>query len=301
VDRARDVLGSLADRHAVILGAGQTSELTTRALVDQGAGTIFVANRHADRARSLAERFGGSVVGLDGLPEQLLGADIVVCSTSSPHPIVTYDELEQVVRARQERPLLLIDIAVPRDVEERCGELPGVTLYDIDTLQTLVSLNLGTRAEEAVKGESIVEEEIRRFARLLGQLETLPTVTALREHGNAIVDRVLAENEGRWESTSERDLERVESIARAVCKRLLHGPTMRLREIDGAHGHASLQLARELFGLDSDPVPAERKGRNGKAALGEGPGKAAAGGGEDELGEIPNNVRSLPPRTRAAT
>jgi glutamyl-tRNA reductase len=301
VDLARDVLGSLADRHAVILGAGQTSELTTRALVDQGAGTIFVANRHADRARSLAERFGGAVVGLDGLPEQLLRADIVVCSTSSPHPIVGYEELEQVVQARHERPLLLIDIAVPRDVEERCGELPGVTLYDIDTLQTLVSLNIGSRAEEAVKGEAIVEEEIRRFARLLGQLETLPTVTALREHGNALVDRVLGENEGRWESASERDLERVELIARAVCKRLLHGPTMRLREIDGPHGHASLQLARELFGLESDPLPAEREDRGREPALGEGPARAAAGGGADDLGEVPNNVRSFRSRTRAAT
>ena len=139
-----------------------------------------------------------------------------------------------------------------------------------------------------------MEEEIRRFARLLGQLETLPTVTALREHGNALVDRVLAENEGRWESASERDLERVESIARAVCKRLLHGPTMRLREIDGPHGHASLQLARELFGLDSDPAPAERKVAERKVALDEGPAKAAAGGGRGRAGGHPEQCPLAP-------
>ncbi len=130
-----------------MLGAGETSELTARALAEQGAGTIFVANRHADRALSLAQRFGGTVVGLDGLPEQLLRADIVLCSTSSPHPIVGRDELELVMRERAGRPLLLIDIAVPRDVDAACGELEGVSLYDIDDLQAVVARNLSTRAE----------------------------------------------------------------------------------------------------------------------------------------------------------
>ena len=126
----------------MILGAGETSELTARALAEQGAGTIFVANRHADRALSLAQRFGGSVVGLDELPEQLLRADIVLSSTSSPHPIVGRDELELVMRERAERPLLLIDIAVPRDIDPACGELEGVSLYDIDDLQAVVARNL---------------------------------------------------------------------------------------------------------------------------------------------------------------
>src|SRR3984893_18341009 len=109
VDLALSVLGDLEERHVVILGAGETSELTARALADQGAGTIFVANRHADRALSLAERFGGSVVGLDGLPDQLVRADIALCSTSSPHPIVGREELELVMRERSGRSLLLID------------------------------------------------------------------------------------------------------------------------------------------------------------------------------------------------
>jgi len=132
VDLALSVLGGLEERHVVILGAGETSELTARALADQGAGTIFVANRHADRALSLAQRFGGSVVGLDGLPDQLLHADIVLSSTSSPHPIVGREELELVMRERRDRSsptrgaaLLLIDIAVPRDIDPACGDLEG--------------------------------------------------------------------------------------------------------------------------------------------------------------------------------
>ncbi|HXC23648.1 MAG TPA: glutamyl-tRNA reductase [Solirubrobacteraceae bacterium] len=289
VDLAQDVLGDLSKRHVVILGAGETSELTAQALADQGVGTIFVANRHADRALSLAQRFGGSVVGLDKLPEQLLEADIVVSSTSSPHPIVGSEELALVMeqrRVRGGRALLLIDIAVPRDIDSRCGDLDGVTLYDIDDLQAVVQRNLGARAAIVPQAEEIVEEEIQRFARWLGQAETLPTVSALREHGNRIVEQVLAENAGRWESASERDLMRVEAIARAVLGRLLHEPTIRLRSFsaerapEGApHGgghpttggrqagvHASLQLVRELFGLDEEPLREARETETERAA-----------------------------------
>jgi glutamyl-tRNA reductase len=258
VDLALSVLGDLARRHVVILGAGETSELTASALADQGAGTVFVANRHADRALSLAQRFGGSVVGLDGLPEQLVRADIVLSSTASPHPIVGREELEPLMRERAGRSLLLIDIAVPRDIDPACGELEGVSLYDVDDLQAVVARNLTTREGELPAAEQIVEQEIHRFAGWLGQLEALPTVTALREHGNAIVERVRAENAGRWESASPRDVARVETIARAVMSRLLHEPTIRLRSLSQARGHASLQLARELFGLREHAVTHEQ-------------------------------------------
>ena len=258
VDLALSVLGALEDRHVVVLGAGETSELTARALTEQGAGTIFVANRHADRALSLAQRFGGTVVGLEGLPEQLLRADIVLSSTSSPHPIVGRDELELVMRERQGRPLLLIDIAVPRDIEAACGQLPGVNLYDIDDLQAVVARNLSTREGEAPRAQEIVEQEIHRFARWLGQLDTLPTVSALREHGNRIVEQVLAENSGRWEAASPRDLARIEAVARAVMSRLLHEPTIRLRSLSEERGHASLELVKELFGLREEGASQEQ-------------------------------------------
>jgi glutamyl-tRNA reductase len=255
VDLAQDVLGDLRERHVVILGAGETSELTAQALAHQGVGTIFVANRHADRALSLARRFGGSVVGLDGLPDQLVKADIVVCSTSSPHPIVGTEELELVMRERAGRPLLLIDIAVPRDIDPRCADLEGVTLYDIDDLQAVVRRNLHSRADVIPHAEQILDEEIRRFARWLGTREALPTVSALREHADAIVEQVLSENRGRFEAASERDIARVEAIARAIVSRLLHEPTIRLRSFSEERGHASLQLVRELFGLPEEGAP----------------------------------------------
>jgi glutamyl-tRNA reductase len=258
VDLALSVLDDLKGRHVVILGAGDTSELTARALADRGADTIFVANRHADRALSLAQRFGGSVVGLEKLPDQLLQADMVLSSTSSPHPIVGSEELGMVMAGRKGRPLLLIDIAVPRDVDPACGELQEVTLYDIDDLQAVVARNLSTRAEELPRALEIVEEEIHRFARWLGQADALPTVAALREHGDDLVEQVLAENAGRWEAASPRDLARVEAIARAVMSRLLHEPTIRLRSMGADRGHATLELVRELFGLREQETAEEQ-------------------------------------------
>jgi glutamyl-tRNA reductase len=252
VDLAQSVLGGLEGRRVVIIGTGETSELTARALADQGARVVFVANRHADRALSLAERFGGTVAGLDSLPEELASADIVLSSTASPHALVGPDELEIVMRERDGRPLVLIDIAVPRDVDPACAELEGVALYDMDDLQALVTRNLHTRAEELPRALEIVEEEIRRFARWLGQLDSLPTVSALRAHADAVVEQVLAENAGRWESASPRDLARVEAIARSVSSRLLHEPTIRMRALGEERGHATLELVRELFALHDD-------------------------------------------------
>ena len=253
VDLAEDVVGDLASSDVVIIGAGETAELTAQALAAHGVSTIFVANRHAQRALSLAERFGGSVVSLDELPTRLASADIVVSSTSSPHPIVGSEELELVMQERDGRPLVLIDIAVPRDIEAACGELPGVTLYDIDDLQAVVARNMSVREGERKQATAIVEDEIVRFARWMGQLDVRPTITALREHGAEIVENVLAENAGRWETMSEKDLARIDAIARAVMQRLLHEPTIRLKgmqEHGSATGHGRLQLVRELFALE---------------------------------------------------
>jgi glutamyl-tRNA reductase len=250
VGLARELIGpELAARDVVIIGAGETSELTAQALAHEGVRTIFVANRRADRARSIAERFGGSVSSLHDLPDRLIEADIVVASTSSPHPIIGVDELALVMREREGAPLLLIDIAVPRDVEAACGELEGVTLYDIDDLQAVVARNRQVREEERTQAEAVVEDEIQRFARWMGTLDVMPTITALRERGDAIVEQVLAENEGRWESASPRDRARIEAMARALMARLLHEPTIRLKSVDRDGGHGRVQFARELFGL----------------------------------------------------
>jgi glutamyl-tRNA reductase len=255
VDAARDALGDLADRRVLIIGAGETAELTAQALHDQGVTTMFVANRRRERAIALAKRFGGTSASFDALPGELTRADIVVSSTSSPHTLLGVEELALVVDERRGRPLLLIDLAVPRDIDHDCAELPGVTLLDIDGLQAQVARHISVRKAEARRAEGIVEEEIQAFAGWLGSLEVLPTVTALRARGDAVVTQVLAENEGRWENLGERDRRRVEALARAIANRLLHAPTRHVKALDGDHRHARLQILRELFGLDEADVP----------------------------------------------
>jgi glutamyl-tRNA reductase len=132
--------------------------------------------------------------------------------------------------------------------------LPGVTLLDMDALQAAVQRHLRVRRAEARRAEGIVEEEIQTFARWLGGLEVMPTLAALRARGDAVVAGLLEENDGRWESLGARDRERVEALARAVVKRLLHEPTERVRALDPEHRHARLQLLRELFGLEEAPT-----------------------------------------------
>jgi glutamyl-tRNA reductase len=251
-DLARETLGDLTDRHVVIVGAGETAELTAQALHESGVATLFVANRRRERAMALAQRFHGRTLSFDELPTALLDADIVVASTSSPHALIEAEVLSDVMAERDGSPLLLIDLAVPRDVEPACGGLKGVTLANVDDLQAVVERHSAVRRSEALRSEAIVEEEIATFASWLGSLEVMPTIAALRRHADAIVAAVLEENQTRWESLSDRDRERVEAVARTIAQRLLHEPTLRVKQSDGGTRHARMHVLRELFGLDEE-------------------------------------------------
>jgi len=256
VELARRTIGDLSDRRVLVVGAGETAELVARALVARGVATVFVANRHYDRAIGLAQRFGGTAVRFDELPEQLATADIVVSATNSPHHIVERDGLEAVMEQRSERPLLAIDLAVPRDIEPACREIAGVTVHDIDDVQQIVERNTSGREAEARRAELILEAELERFERWLGLQEVVPTISALREHGDEVVRRVLAENDGRWESLSDADRERLEKMAKAVASRLLHDPTLRIRNSAcSGESYYLVSALRELFGLDVETEP----------------------------------------------
>jgi glutamyl-tRNA reductase len=267
VELARRSLGDLADRHVLVVGAGETAELVARALVARGVRTVFVANRHYDRAIGLAQRFNGSAVRFEELPEQLEAADIILSATNSPHHIIERDDLEQVMEARGGRPLLAIDLAVPRDIEPACREVGGVSLYDIDDVQQIVERNPTGREAEARRAELIIEAELDRFERWLASLEVVPTVAALRARGDEVVRRVMAENENRWESLSDADRERLEMMAKAIASRLLHEPTLRMRRSAGSDdAYQFVSALRELFGLDAETEP-EVEGRDNVTEL----------------------------------
>jgi len=160
---------------------------------------------------------------------------------------------------RAGRPILLIDLAVPRDIDPASVEIEGVSLFDVDDLEAVVARNRSVRHVEARKAEGIIEQEIQQFAAWLGSLEVLPTISSLRAHGTEIAEQVLRDNSGKWESASDRDRERVEAIARSIVNRLLHEPTVRMKELRDDRVHARMALVRELFGLSPEeaPLPAE--------------------------------------------
>lgn len=249
---AREQLRSLDGREVVLIGTGETSELTARALRGTGARLVFVASRRRARALSLAEQYGGSSMSFDELPEALLAADVVVTATASPHLLLEVDEVAEVMRERDGRGLLLIDLAVPRDIDGACARLDRVTLFDIDDLQAVVARNRQVRQAEARRAEGIIEQEIGQFAAWLGSLEVLPTIAALRASATRVAEQVVAENSGRWETASPRDRERAQAIARRVVNRLLHEPTLKMKEMRDDRVHARMALVRDLFGLDVD-------------------------------------------------
>jgi glutamyl-tRNA reductase len=263
VELARQALNDLSQRRVLVVGAGETAELVGKALVLRGVEAVFVASRHYDRAIALAERFGGVAVRFEELAEALRCADIVVSGTTSPHHIVERDELEEVMRERKQRPLLMIDLAVPRDIEPACREIPGVTVHDIDDVQQIVERNTDGREAEATQAEQIVDAELDRFERWLDSLEVVPTIAALRGHGDEVVRRVMAENETRWESLSEADRKRLQAMARAIASRILHEPTLRMRRSAGGEdAYFYLSALRDLFGLDVEMEPEGETGAN---------------------------------------
>ena len=256
VQLAAGFLGDLAERRVLVIGAGENAELTARALTERGVHALFVANRRYERALSLAQRFGGRAVSFDDLPRELEGADIVVTSTGAPHQIIGREELEFVAASRMGRPLVLLDLAVPRDVDPGVRDCPGIALYDMDDLQRAVAANLSMREAEAEPARAIVREEVARFEEWLASLDVVPTISALRRRGDEIVDQVLRENESAWESLSDADRERLGVMARAVVNRLLHEPTLRLKGAAGdPNSYRYVNTLHELFGLEAALAP----------------------------------------------
>ena len=227
---AAQVFGDLAGRRIVVIGAGKVGELAARNLVGRGAELTFVANRTLDRASSLAERFGGEALPLDALGPELEAADIVVSSTAARDTILAREQVGRALPARRGRPLLLVDLAVPRDVDPSVKDLHGCFLYDIDDLQSVVEETLTGRRGEAIRAEAIVAGEGERFRQWLGSLDSVPAIASLRERAEAIRRGELAKAGPRLAGLSEHERHAVESLTNQIVNKLLHQPIMRLKE-----------------------------------------------------------------------
>ena len=249
VELAREALGPLADRRVLLVGAGKSSEVTARVLASHGVRRLRVANRGHARAVALARRYGAAVP-FEDLEAEVAEADLVLTATACPGVLIGRDAVARALARRGGRPLVLVDLAVPRDVDPAVRELPGVTLLDLDDVERRVVDNRAARRAEVAEARPLVDAEAARFERWRAAREAAPTVAALQGAGEAIVADLLERNAPHWESLSAADRERVARLAHAVARRLLHEPTLRLKRAaeagDAGPGHA----ARELFGLE---------------------------------------------------
>ena len=227
---AAQVFGDLAGRRILVIGAGKVGQVAARNLVKRGAELSFVANRTLDRASFVAERFGGSALPLESIDRELEHADIVVSSTSAPDAILMRKQVERALPARKGRPLLLVDLAVPRDLDPGIKTLHGCFLYDIDDLEVVVEESLSGRRGEAIRAEEIVAAEGERFHDWLVALGSVPAITSLRERAEAIRRGELAKASARLSDLSDAERSAVESVTSQIVNKLLHQPIMRLKE-----------------------------------------------------------------------
>jgi glutamyl-tRNA reductase len=259
---AERVFESLADRRVLVLGAGKTSDLTAASLAARGAREIVVANRSAERADAVARRFGGRAVGLDAVEEELGRADVVVASTSSQGYLVSAEQARRAMRRRRGRPVFFVDIAVPRDLDPAINDIDGCYLYDIDDLERVVAESVAGRREEAVRAEAIVAEAAEAFRAWHLSLDVVPAIASLRELAETIRRSELERAEGRLGSLSPSQRRAVESLTTQIVNKLLHQPTVRLKEAAAAaDGVLYADAVRHLFGLgdDADPPRLPRK------------------------------------------
>jgi glutamyl-tRNA reductase len=250
---AQQVFGDLASRRVLVLGAGKMSELTARNLVSRGAEIAAVANRTLEHGEDLARRLGTRAVALDSLSTELETADVVVASTSAATFVVSKANVAGALRARKGRSLLFVDLAVPRDVDPAISELDGCFVYDIDDLEAVVQQSLAGRRNEAARAERLVAEEAERFREWQASLDVVPAIALLRARAEEIRAAELARVEPRLGGLSDAERNAVEAVTAQIVNKLLHLPTVRLKEAAAAaDGVIYAELVRHLFGLGEE-------------------------------------------------
>ncbi len=247
---ARQVFGDLSGRTALLIGAGETVELAARYLCAEGLRRMIIANRTLERAQRLAQRHGAYAVALDQVPRRLYEADIVIASTAGRAPVLDRDTAAAAMSKRRHEPVLMIDLAVPRDVEPAVGELEDVYLYAIDDLRGIIDDNLQNRRQAAAQAERIIDAEAAHFMDWMNSLDSVATVRALRAQARAAQAAVLRSALGKLRQGAAPD-ELLAEAARALTNKLIHAPTAGLRRLDPARREEALRLVRELFDLPS--------------------------------------------------
>lgn len=253
---AEQLFGDLSGCAVLLVGAGKIADLAARCLVSRGARIAVVANRSPERAAELADQVGAEPVSLEEVPSRLADVDVVVASTGAPGYVLSRDEAAPAARARRGRPLFLIDIAVPRDLDPAIHDLPGCYLYDIDDLEAVVRESLAGRRQEAARAEKLVLAEAERFRAWQASRRVAPAIASLRARAEEIRVAELQRVRPRLDRLPESERRVVEAMTARIVDKLLHLPTVRMKEAAlGADGAVYVEAVRHLFGLGDDAAP----------------------------------------------
>ncbi|WP_154139420.1 glutamyl-tRNA reductase [Photobacterium damselae] len=247
---ARQIFESLHGVSVLLVGAGETIELVARHIVEQGCSSLIVANRTRERAEKFSTEFGAEVIGLEQIPEHLHRADIVISSTASPLPIIGKGMVENALKARRHQPMLLVDIAVPRDIEAEVGELNDAYLYSVDDLHSIVEKNREQRKVAAIQAEAIVSEESAAFMSWLRSLEAVDSIRQYRHHAEEIKGELLTRSLQAIASGANPEKVLAE-LSNKLTNRLIHAPTKAMQQAAHNGDPDKLAVIRETLGLDS--------------------------------------------------
>lgn len=253
VQLAKKILGSLSDKRVMLVGAGEMAELAAEHLIAQGIAGVVVANRTLDRAIGLAQRFNGTAVSLEGLAAELENVDILISSTGAAGLVLMRDDVKPIMRQRMNRPLFLIDIAVPRDLDPKLNDLDNVYLYDIDNLKDVVEVNKSERNKEADNASRIVEEETGKFQQWLDGMDVTPTIVALRQKADSIRLSEVEKTLGHIKDITPKQAKAIEVLASSIVNKMLHHPITFLKtKTENEDQTQKLEMTRRVFGLDLD-------------------------------------------------
>ncbi len=251
VELAKKIFTDLSKKVSMLLGAGEMAELAARHLISSGMKEIIVANRTYERGCELAKEFNGRPVRFEEFLQELIRTDIVICSTGAPSYVVMKSQMQKVMKERKQRPVFIIDISVPRNIDPEINDLDNVYLYNIDDLQGIVDANKFERQKEAEKAEKIIEEEIETFLKWQFSLDSVPTIITLREKAEEIKKEELDRLLNKIPGVGEKEKKAIEYMATAIINKLIHPPTMALKE-DSEDKDILIATIRRLYGINGE-------------------------------------------------
>ncbi|MDH5368890.1 MAG: glutamyl-tRNA reductase [Gammaproteobacteria bacterium] len=249
VSLAKRIFADLSEHTALLIGAGETTELVAQHLANQGVKKMIVANRTVERAQTLANKFEGEAIALSDMPERLVEADIIIASTASQLPILGKGAVERALKLRKHRPMFMVDIAVPRDIEPEVGSLDDVYLYTVDDLHEVIEEGRNSREEAAKQAEEIIENQVDHFMGWLRSLKGVDTIVAFREQAEQKRDEQLAQAQKQLAAGKDPELV-LNELARTLTNKLIHEPSAQLNQAAYTGRKDLLDNARELFNLE---------------------------------------------------